>query len=79
LDTNAGVRASDVRGYAIVVEKKDEKSTPVYYTWTFHNCNISATPGFTPKQATVVNLSWDDARDVVLATGAATFTTHSDA
>jgi len=79
LDTNAGVRASDLRGYAIIIEKKDEKSTPVYYTWVFHNCKISSTPAFSPKSAAVINLTWSDARDFQIATGAATFTTHSDA
>ena len=79
LDTNAGVRASDLRGYAIIIEKKDEKATPVYYTWVFHNCKISSTPAFSPKSAAVINLTWSDARDFQIATGGATFTTHSDA
>lgn len=79
LDVNAGTQASDLRGYAIVIEKMDEKSTPVYYTWIFHNCKISSTPAFSPKSAAVINLTWSDARTFEIATGAATFANHADA
>jgi hypothetical protein len=78
-DVNAGIQTSDLRGYAIVVEKKDEKATPVYYTWTFHNCKISSTPAFSPKSAAVINLTWSDARTFEIKTGAATFVDHEDA
>ena len=78
LDTNAGTQASDLRGYGVIVEKKDEKSTPVYTSWIFHNCKIVSTPAFTPKSAAVINLTWSDARTVEIKTGAATFTTHDD-
>ncbi len=78
-DTNAGTEASDLRGYAIIIEKKDEKATPVFYTWVFHNCKISSTPAFSPKQAAVINLTWSDSRSFDIATGAATFGNHVDA
>jgi hypothetical protein len=77
LDTNAGTQASDIRGYAVIVEKK--VSATLFYWWIFHNCKIEATPGFSPKSATTINLSWSDARTIEFETSAATFTTHADA
>lgn len=76
-DTNAGTQAIDVRGYAVIVEK--QVSATLFYQWIFHNCKISATPGFSPKSATTISLSWDDARTIEFTTSAATFTTHADA
>lgn len=78
-DTNAGTQTSDLRGYGIIIEKKDNKATPVFYSWIFHNCKISSTPAFTPKGAAVINLTWSDARTFEIKTGAATFTDHADA
>ena len=77
LDINGGVKASDLRGYAVVVEQM--VGTGIYYQWTFHNCKIKATPGRSPKQAMTINLRWDDARLVDFANSATTFANHSDA
>jgi len=76
LDTNAGTQTSDVRGYAVIVEK--QVASGIFYQWIFHNCKIEATPGFSPKTATTVNLSWSDARTIEFTNAGSTFTTHAD-
>lgn len=76
LDTNAGTKNTDLRGYAVVVEQK--VSASIFLVWTFHNCKIKATPGRSPKQGMTVNLRWDDARHVDFSVEASTFGNHSD-
>jgi hypothetical protein len=76
-DVNAGVQASDLRGYAIAVEQ--QVGAAIFYLWVFHNCRIKVTPGRSPKQAMTVTVNWDDARTVEFSQTAATFTDHVDA
>ena len=77
LDIYGGTMASDVRGYAVVVEQK--VGAGIYWQWTFHNCKIKVTPSRSPKQGMTVTLRWDDARLVGFANSATTFANHADA
>jgi len=76
-DTAAGTKASDLRGYAVIVEKKTAGGK--FVQWTFHNARIEATPSFATKQSTRLNFRWADARLIDFAVSATTFTNHSDA
>jgi len=74
-DTNGGVKASDTRGYGIIVEKQVAAS--IFYQWIFHNARIEATPTFAPKQATRLSARWMDARVIEVNTETSTFTDHT--
>ena len=77
-DDTATTKATDMRGYAVVVEQHITGTT--WYMWTFHNAKISCSPAFGPQKATRATLSWEDARyiDFEIDTSA-TFGNHADA
>jgi len=53
-------RATDLRGYAIIVQQKISASK--YLFWCFDNCKISCSVSFANRQASRGTLSWEDAR-----------------
>tara|TARA_R100000008_G_scaffold55075_1_gene33730 strand:+ start:3589 stop:4251 length:663 start_codon:yes stop_codon:yes gene_type:complete len=56
-------RATDDRGYAIVIEQKTGDGTNSLY-WCFDNCKIGCSISFANRQASRATLTWDDARYV---------------
>ena len=56
-------RATDDRGYAIVIEQKTGDGTNSLY-WCFDNCKIGCSISFASKQASRGTFTWDDARYV---------------
>jgi len=56
-------RATDDRGYAIVIEQKTGDGTNSLY-WCFDNCKIGCSISFANRQASRGTLTWDDARYV---------------
>ena len=56
-------RATDYRGYAIVIEQLTGDSTNSLY-WCFDNCKIGCSISFANRQASRGTLTWDDARYV---------------
>ena len=56
-------RATDDRGYAIVIEQKTGDGTNSLY-WCFDNCKIGCTISFANRQASRGSFTWDDARYV---------------
>ena len=75
-------RATDDRGYAIVIEQKTGDGTNSLY-WCFDNCKIGCSISFANRQASRATLTWEDARyvsfdqstDDGITSGS---TTHSD-
>ena len=56
-------RATDDRGYAIVIEQLTGDGTNSLY-WCFDNCKIGCSISFANRQASRGTLTWDDARYV---------------
>ena len=56
-------RATDDRGYAIVIEQLTGDGTNSLY-WCFDNCKIGCSISFANRQASRATLTWDDARYV---------------
>ena len=83
-EDNHVTRATDDRGYAIVIEQLTGDGTNSLY-WCFDNCKIGCSISFANRQASRATLTWDDARYVSFDEGAddgitpgASGTQHSD-
>ena len=62
-EDNHVTRATDDRGYAIVIEQLTGDGTNSLY-WCFDNCKIGCSISFANRQASRATLTWDDARYV---------------
>ena len=83
-EDNHVTRATDDRGYAIVIEQLTGDGTNSLY-WCFDNCKIGCSISFANRQASRATLTWDDARYVSFDEGTddgitpgASGTQHSD-
>ena len=83
-EDNHVTRATDDRGYAIVIEQLTGDGTNSLY-WCFDNCKIGCSISFASKPASRGTFTWDDARYVSFDEGAddgitpgASGTQHSD-
>ena len=59
---NAVTRATDKRGYCIIVQQEVSDGNNLY--WCFDNCKIGCSISFANRQASRGTLTWDDARYV---------------
>lgn len=72
-------KATDLRGWAVVLEQQNDINTSIWYQYTFHNAKIEVKPSFGPKRATTGSLRWSDARYCDFASSGTTFANHADA
>jgi len=69
-------RATDSRGYAIIVQQQISSSS--YLFWCFDNCKINCSISFASRQASRGTLSWEDARYVSFDTHSAAISSGTD-